>query len=65
MMARLGMNMHGAPPGWLMVKMFIWLLLSGIILLPYRSVSLAKPFFIGLPLLAGIAAYMALYKPIP
>src|SRR3984885_12923469 len=37
MMARLGMDMHGAPPKWLMVKMVVWLLLSGLILLPYRS----------------------------
>src|ERR1700712_683721 len=59
MMARLGME--GKPPGWLMVKMVIWLLLSGVILLPYRSTSLAKPFFIGLPLLAGVAAYMVVY----
>ncbi|MEP6780040.1 MAG: hypothetical protein ABJC26_09140 [Gemmatimonadaceae bacterium] len=63
MMARLGMNMRAQPPGWLMVKMVIWLLLSAVILLPYRSASLAKPFFIGLPLLAGVAAYMVMYKP--
>lgn len=64
MMARMGMQM-GVFPGWLLVKLLIWLVLSGIILLPYRSVSLAKPFFIGLPLLAAVAAYMALYKPFP
>jgi hypothetical protein len=64
MMARLGMMGHGLP-GWIMVKLFIWVLLSGVILLPYRSAALARPFFIGLPLLAGVAAYMALYKPIP
>ncbi len=62
MMARLGI-LQGQPPAWLMAKMIIWLLLSGVILLPYRSVSLAKPFFIGLPLLAGVAAYLAAYKP--
>jgi hypothetical protein len=65
MMARLGMNMRAAPPGWLMVKMFVWLLMTGLIYLPYRRVALAKPFFLGLPLLAGVAAYMALYKPFP
>lgn len=63
MMARMGMQM-GSFPGWLLVKLLVWLLVSGIILLPYRSPALAKPFFIGLPLLAGLAAYMALYKPI-
>jgi hypothetical protein len=63
MMARMGM-MGQSFPAWLLVKLFLWVLLSGIILLPYRSAALAKPFFIGLPLLAGVAAYMALYKPI-
>lgn len=62
MMARLGM-MGQAMPGWVMAKIAIWVLLSGIILLPYRSAALAKPFFIGLPLFAGLAAYIALYKP--
>lgn len=63
MMARMGMMGQGFP-GWLIVKLFVWVLVSGLILLPYRSMSLAKPFLIGLPLLAGVAAYMALYKPI-
>lgn len=63
MMARMGM-MGQSFPGWLLVKLVIWVLLSGLVLLPYRSMSLAKPFLIGLPLLVGVAAYMALYKPI-
>lgn len=63
MMARIGMTMSSGFPGWLTVKLLIWLVLSAVILLPYRSVALAKPFFILLPLFAGVAAYMALYKP--
>ena len=63
MMARMGMMAAGPMPKWILAKLFIWVLLSAVILLPYRSVSLAKPFFIGLPLLAGVAAWMALYKP--
>lgn len=62
MMARMGMMGQGYP-GWIVAKLLIWVALSGLILLPYRSVSLAKPFLIGLPLLAGVAAYVALYKP--
>jgi hypothetical protein len=62
MMARLGL-IKGAPPGWLAVKMLIWLALSGLVLLPYRRPALARPFFLLLPLLAGVAVYMALYKP--
>lgn len=62
MMARLGL-VRGMPPVWLMVKMAIWFLLSGLVLVPYRKPELARPFFVLLPLLAGVAVYMALYKP--
>jgi len=34
-----------------------------VVLLPYRWPALAKPFLLALPLLAGLAVYMALYKP--
>lgn len=63
MLARMGF-MHGANfPGWLWVKIIIWLLLSAITLMPYRKPMLARPYLILLPLLAGVAVYMALYKP--
>jgi hypothetical protein len=38
--------------------------LSAIVLVPDRKPALAKPFAILLPLLAGLAVYMAVYKPI-
>lgn len=63
MMARLNL-VYSIPPNWLIVKMTIWALLSGIVLLPYRRPSLAKPFAALLPLLAGVAVWMAVYKPI-
>jgi hypothetical protein len=63
MLARMGFQ-HGANfPGWLWVKIIIWLILSAITLMPYRKPVLARPFLIVLPLLAGVAVYMALYKP--
>jgi hypothetical protein len=63
MLARMGFQ-HGASfPGWLIGKMVIWFVLSGIALLPYRRPALARPFLVLLPLLAGAAAYLALYKP--
>jgi hypothetical protein len=62
MMARLGM-VRSMPPAWLLVKMTIWLVLSGIVLVPYRKPELARPFLVLLPLLAGVAVYMALFKP--
>lgn len=64
MLARLGMQ-HGAGfPAWLWAKIAIWLVLSAVVLIPYRKPALARPFFVLLPLLAGLAAYMAVYKPI-
>jgi len=63
MLARIGFK-HGANfPGWLWVKLIVWLVLSAIVLLPYRKPALAKPFIFVLPLLTGLAVYMALYKP--
>lgn len=63
MLARMGMPQGGAFPTWLWVKIAIWVLLSAIVMLPYRKVELARPFFLLLPLLAGVAVYMAIYKP--
>ena len=63
MLARLGF-LHGANfPGWLWVKILVWVILSAVVLIPYRRPGLAKPFLLLLPLLAGVAVYMALYKP--
>ncbi|MCA2982168.1 hypothetical protein [Gemmatimonas sp.] len=63
MLARIGFQ-HGSNfPGWLWVKIIVWLVLSAIVLLPYRKPALARPFIFLLPLLAGVAVYMALYKP--
>jgi len=64
MLARIGMQ-HGAGfPTWLWIKIAIWAVLSAIVLIPYRKPALARPFFVLLPLLAGVAVYMALYKPL-
>lgn len=63
MLARIGMQ-HGANfPPWLWGKIVIWVVLSAIVLLPYRKPILARPFFIFLPLLAGVAVWLAVYKP--
>jgi hypothetical protein len=64
MLARLGFR-HGAMfPGWLLVKLAIWVVLGVAVALPYRSPRLARPMLLVVPLLAGLAAYMAIYKPI-
>ena len=63
MLARMGFQHTGGFPGWLIGKMVIWLILSAIALMPYRRPALARPFLLLLPLLAGVAVYLALYKP--
>ena len=63
MLARMGF-LHGASfPGWLWVKIIIWVILGAVTMLPYRRPELARPALVLLPLLAGVAVYMALYKP--
>lgn len=64
MLARIGFQHGGSFPGWLWIKIAVLAILSAIVLIPYRKPALARPFFVLLPLLAGVAVYMALYKPI-
>jgi hypothetical protein len=63
MLARLGV-MHGAGfPGWVWVKLVVWGALAVALFLPYRRPGLARPLLLSLPILGGLAAYMAIYKP--
>ncbi len=59
MIAKLGVGF----PGWVWAKLALWLLLGAAAALPYRKPSWAGALFWLLPLLAGAAAYLALYKP--
>ena len=64
MLARLGFQ-HGAVfPGWLWVKLAVWATLAAAFVLVRRRPALAKLVLASLPILAGLAAYMAIYKPI-
>ena len=63
MLARLGVKHGEGFPGWLWAKVFIWIVLTAVVILPYRKPALARPMLLVLPLLAGVAVYMALYKP--
>jgi hypothetical protein len=64
MLARLGFS-HGAMfPGWLLVKLAVWLVVAALLFIPYRRPALARPIYLALPVLGGLAAYMAIYKPI-
>lgn len=63
LLARIGV-MHGAGfPGWIWVKLGVWVLLGAMIALPYRKPAFARPIWFALPVLGAVAAYMAIYKP--
>lgn len=64
MLARLGFRHDSGFPFWLSGKIAIWVVLTVIVLLPYRWPKLAKPLFLTAPALAAAAVYLALYKPI-
>lgn len=64
MLARIGMpGGLSAFPLWLWGKITVWLVLGGISALPYRWPRMALLTLVATPLLAGVAAYLALYKP--
>jgi hypothetical protein len=65
MLARLGLAGGSRFPGWLWVKLVIWAALAAALFLPRRWPKLAFPLLLALPLLGGLAAYMAIYKPLP
>jgi hypothetical protein len=62
MLARLGIVQAGLPT-WVILKLGIWLLLSGAIALVYRGPGMARLLLISMPLLVVIAAAIAMYKP--
>ena len=62
MMARLGIQWPW--PGWLFVKLVIWVLLGGITGLLYRLGVSGKSLWLVVMLLGAIAAYMAIMKPL-
>jgi hypothetical protein len=61
LLARLGM--FGGFPPWIWVKLGIWLTLATSVLPLRRKPELAPWLFLMFPLLGGIAAWLAVYKP--
>lgn len=64
MLARLGIMQGGSFPGWLWVKLGVWGAIGGALYLPRRWPHLARPVLFALPVLGGLAAFMAIYKPL-
>lgn len=61
LLARLGIATGW--PGWVWGKLVLWLVIGGLIALPYRRPTLAKPVLLALPLLGLAAAWLAIAKP--
>ena len=63
MLARLGVKHGDGFPGWVFLKLVIWALLAAALFLPYRRPAFAKPVLLLAPLLGGLAAWAAIFKP--
>jgi hypothetical protein len=61
LLARL--QMFGGFPPWIWIKLGIWLTLAMAVLPLRRKPELAPWMFLAIPLLGGIAAWLAVYKP--
>jgi hypothetical protein len=51
-------------PGWIYVKIGVWVLLGGVVALIYRKPALGRSLFIALPLLGALAAAMVFFRPL-
>ena len=64
LLARIGVE-HGVGfPGWVWGKLVIWLLLGAAVAIPRRKPEWAGALFLLLPVLGGLASWLALYKPL-
>ena len=50
-------------PFWVMLKIAIWLVVGGLVVAIRRLPQYATVFWFGLPILGGLAAYLAIFKP--
>lgn len=64
MLARLDVTHGFGLPGWIWLKLAIWAFLGGVTFAVKRNPKLARSVGISVPLLAVLAGWVALYKPI-
>ncbi len=62
LLARLGFSSISTWPLWIWIKLAIWLILTVIIILIKRKPELRTLLWFTIPILGGLAAYMAIYK---
>jgi hypothetical protein len=63
LMARIGI-MHGMDwPGWVWAKLGIWILLGAAVAIPKRKPEWGTALLMLVPMVGGIAAWLAIFKP--
>lgn len=62
LLARIGV-VHGGFPGWVWVKLAVWVAIGALLALPYRRPELGRVLWVAIPVLGAVAASMAIYKP--
>ena len=62
MLARLG-TVHGMLPGWILIKLTLWVAIAGAIALPHRMPNRARVLPVLVTLVGLAAAATAIYKP--
>jgi hypothetical protein len=64
LMARMGI-VHGMDwPAWVWAKVAVWLLLGAAVAIPSRKPEWGRALILALPVLAGLAGWLAIFKPI-
>jgi hypothetical protein len=63
LLARINVEASGLFPGWIWAKLGLWVLLGGMVALPYRKQAFARSLLFLLPLLGFLGAVLANYKP--
>ncbi|TNE85503.1 MAG: hypothetical protein EP330_25810 [Deltaproteobacteria bacterium] len=59
-LAKLGID---GMPGWVIAKVVLWVVFGAVAMVPRRAPQLAVPVFFALPVLAGVATWLAVAKP--
>jgi len=62
LLARLGFSSMSSWPSWIWIKLAIWVILAVVIVLIKRRPELRTLLWFIIPILGGVAAYMAIYK---
>lgn len=63
LLARINVQHGDMFAGWVWGKLVLWVLLGGLVALPYRNRGTARFLIFLLPILGLIGAYLANYKP--